>query len=177
MDILETTQRFEQLWEQFIATFKGSLITEARKQHVNLTLAKILLKDAAESWTADYGVNGVWLKHLKQDEPKKGELVEEILTHDLTLQDVKIAPPKPNNALKVAAPIGAGVAGLAVAKALSLGTVATATAVAVPAALALPIVNARMETAAAKRKQRIIDAYVQQIDKYKESIKSILLAE
>ena len=69
MDILETTQRFEQLWEQFIATFKGSLITEARKQHVNLTLAKILLKDAAESWTADYGVNGVWLKHLKQDEP------------------------------------------------------------------------------------------------------------
>ena len=50
MDILETTQRFEQLWEQFIATFKGSLITEARKQHVNLTLAKILLKDAAKSW-------------------------------------------------------------------------------------------------------------------------------
>ena len=177
MDILETTQRFEQLWEQFIATFKGSLITEARKQHVNLTLAKILLKDATEPWTADYGVNGVWLKHLKQDEPKKGELVEEILTHDLTLQDVKIAPPKPNNALKVAVPIGAGVAGLAVAKALSLGTVATATAVAVPAALALPIVNSRMETAAAKRKQHIIDAYVQQLDKYKESIKSILLAE
>ena len=172
MDILETTQRFEQLWEQFIATFKGSLITEARKQHVNLTLAKILLKDAAETWTADYGVTGVWLQ-----QPKKGELVEEILTHDLTLQDVKIAPPKPNNALKVAAPIGAGVAGLAVAKALSLGTVATATAGAVPAALALPIVNARMETAAAKRKQRIIDAYVQQLDKYKESIKSILLAE
>lgn len=43
-------EKFESLWSDFIALVKGKLLTTANKQTLSISLANLILTDAASSW-------------------------------------------------------------------------------------------------------------------------------
>lgn len=174
MDILTT--KFQELWQDFVSSFKGNLLTESRKQKISYAIAKMALSEAVSTWTSEYTINGRWLYKLMQDEPAKGELVKEIFTKDITLTEVKSTESK-SDSLKYLVPIGAGAVGYGVAHLAELATIGTACATLAPMAVAYPLTKKYLSNKKEKEEENIISSYVNQLNKYKESILSALLAQ
>lgn len=173
MEVL--TVKFQELWNDFISSFKGSLITESNKQELSLGIVKIILSDAVSTWSSEYTINGRWLCKLIQDEPEKGKLVKEIITKDISLSEVKPEFSNPEN-LKYLIPIGAGAIGYGAAYISGLATVGTACSTIIPIAVAYPLTITHISNKKNKEKERIINSYVNQLNKYKEAVMSALLA-
>lgn len=174
MDI--QTNKFKELWHDFVTGFKGNLIDESKKQPITLALASLSLSDALLSWTSEYTVNGRWLNNLIKEEPAKGNLVKEIITKDVALTEVRIPQSKPA-ALGYAIPAGAAALGYAAAQCASLGTLPTVCATAVPAVVAYPFVRSYLDKSRHAEITGVIDSYVGQLDKYKDAVLSALLAQ
>jgi len=174
MDILTT--KFQELWQDFVSSFKGNLISESRKQKISFAIANMALGEAVSTWTSEYTINGRWLYKLMQDEPAKGELVKEIFTKDIALTEVKPSGAK-SDSLKYLVPIGAGAVGYGVAHLAELATIGTACATLVPMAVAYPITTKYLSNQKEKEEKNVINSYVNQLNKYKESIMSALLAQ
>lgn len=174
MDTL--TQKFEELWQDFISSFKGNLITESRKQSLSFPIAKLALSEAVSTWTSEYTVNGRWLYKLIQDNPAKGNLVKEILTKDIALTEAKPKSAK-SDSLKYIAAVGAGAVGYGISRALELETVGTACATLIPMAVAYPAAASYLTNQKEKAEKNLIESYVDQLGKFKESILSTLLAQ
>lgn len=174
MDILTT--RFQELWEGFIDSFKGDLLTESRKQNISFPLAKLALGEAVSSWTSEYTINGRWLYNLLKSNPAKGELVKEIITKDISLTEVKDNSSK-SDGLKYLAPLGVGALGYGVARWFEMETMGTLISTILPMFAAYPIATNYLSNQHAKAQDSLINAYVNQLNKYKESIWSVLLAQ
>lgn len=174
MDILTT--KFQELWQDFVSSFKGNLITESRKQKISFAIAKMALGEAVSTWTSEYTINGRWLYMLMQDEPAKGSLVKEIFTKDITLTEVKPTRSK-SDSLKYLVPIGAGAVGYGVAYLAELAKIGTTCATLVPMAVAYPLTTKYLSNQKEKEDENIINSYVDQLNKYKESVISALLAQ
>ena len=172
MDTLTT--KFQELWQDFVSSFKGNLMAESRKQKISFAIAKMALSEAVSTWTSEYTINGRWLYKLMQDEPAKGELVKEIFIKDITLTEVKSTGTK-SDSLKYLVPIGAGAVGYGIAHLAKLATVGTACSTFIPMAVAYPITTKYLSNQKEREEENIINTYVNQLNKYKESIISALL--
>ena len=104
MDIL--TIKFQELWDNFVSSFKGILITESSKQGLSFAIVKLSLSESVLTWSSEYTINGRWLYKLIQEEPEKGALVKEILTKDISLTEVK-SESSNSDSLKYVIPVGA----------------------------------------------------------------------
>lgn len=174
MDTL--TIKFNELWQDFVSSFKGNLITESRKQDISFAFAKLALSEAVSTWTSEYTINGRWLHKLMQDDSSKGNLVKEILTKDIALTEERFNGTK-SDSLKYIVPVGAGAIGYGVAHALELATLGTACATLAPMAIAYPLTTKYLSNKKEKAQDNLINAYVDQLNKFKESILSALLAQ
>lgn len=173
MDIL--TIKFQELWDDFVSSFKGNLITESSKQGLSFAIAKLSLSEAVSTWSSEYTINGRWLYKLIQEEPEKGKLVKEILTKDISLTEVK-SESSNSDSLKYIIPVGAGAIGYGVAHMAGLATLGTACVTLIPMAVAYPLTTTHLSNRKDKEKERIINGYVNQLNKYKEAVMSALLA-
>lgn len=174
MDI--QTTKFQELWKDFIDSFKGNLITESRNQEITFAIAKMALREAVSTWTSEYTINGRWLYKLLKSEPAKGELVKEILTKDIRLSEVGGAGSK-SDSMKYFIPLAAGAIGYGIAHLAKFATVGTACATLVPMAVAYPVTVKYLSDRKDKYTESMINAYVGQLNKYRESIMSALLAQ
>ena len=52
------TNKFNQLWNDFVSSFKGNLIAQARKQTLSFAFVKLIFSEACLSWTS--GILGKW---------------------------------------------------------------------------------------------------------------------
>lgn len=172
MNIL--TIGFQELWNDFILSFKGILITESRKQDISFTFVKLSLSDVISTWFSEYTINGRWLYGLIQDEPDKGLLVKEILQKDINLVEIKHN--NIHNSVKYLIPIGAGAVGYGVAQAAHLNLWGTLCASLIPMAIAYPMTARIFSNKREQVQEKVINDYISQLEKYKESIMSVLLA-
>lgn len=164
--------RFEKLWDDFRTLVKGKLLSTAGKQTLTMPLANLVLSDAASTWTTQYEVGGRWLMKLTEEDAAKAGLVSDVLA-DMKFTEVTTGQPLPafcNYAIPL---VGAGV-GLGVAELMGLGRVAQITSVALPAILLVPAVNSFRKYQTEKLREKAVSQYVEQLDKYKNSIISIL---
>lgn len=168
------TQNFENYWKEFIQSFEGALINESKRQTLTYPLIKLILSEASTSWNDDTTQRGRWLLKFETESPEKGKAIEEILTSDMTVTEVKIS--SNGNVIRVAGPFGVGVAGYAVASMLGASTIGSIAAAVIPGVISIPIFNSRAETVKHDAVLRLIDAYVSQLNKYHDSVVSILLA-
>ncbi len=170
------TDKFDDLWTDFVSTFKGSLLMQARKQTLSFALVKLIFSETCLSWTSEYTVNGRWLDGFIKENPVKGALVKEILTKDMKLSEV-IVDRNGMSFLKYAVPVGVGAAGYSIAKLLELGTVGVATSTLVPLAVAIPIANSIVNNRKTDITEVLINGYVRQLDKYRDAVIAALLAD
>lgn len=170
------TQRFEELWNNFVTSFKGSLLGESRKQTLTYPLAKLLLQDAILTWNEDYSINGAWLRQLTKDEPKKAAIVKEILNDDMHLTETDVKQ-SDDTLVRYGIPIGSGIAGLAISNALSASALVQAASTIGPMAIAIALCHSHIKSKKATTVSLMVDDYVEQLDKYKQAIIATLMAE
>lgn len=170
------TQSFERVWNDFLSLFKGNLLTEAAKQELTLASARLMLAEAKLTWTTEYSLCGAWLSRLRKEDPRKGELVKTILTDDMKLSEAGLESYN-GSAVKIAVPVGVGIAGFLISHFAGAGIIVQAGSTLIPAALTYPLSTQFVKDRRTKVENRIIDNYVAQLNKYKRSAISALLAE
>lgn len=166
-------EKFESLWSDFIALVKGKLITTSSNQKLTTPLANLILADAAASWGSEYEINGKWLSKLKETEPEKAELVREILLNDIKFNEIDTKSELPEYYNYVIPAVGA-CAGLAISMYLGWSKIIQAVSTVLPAVLLYPAVNTYRSRIGAANAENYIENYIQQLDKYKNSVISIL---
>lgn len=169
-------QQFERLWDGFVTSFKGDLIGQSRKQTLTYPLVKLIFSDKVLTLTSEYGSLGRWLDEVIKSQPRKGMLIKELLTKDMTLTEEKLNN-EISSTIKYAVVGGAGALGFIVSKGMDLGMISTTILTLAPMAIAYPVATSYISTRKEKGIYTLIDAYVTQLDKYKKSINSVLLAE
>lgn len=58
------TNKFNQLWDDFVSSFKGNLIAQARKQTLSFAFVKLIFSEACLSWTSEYSAKGGSLEEI-----------------------------------------------------------------------------------------------------------------
>lgn len=166
-------EKFEALWADFLALVRGKLITTANKQNLSTPLANLILSDAASSWGSEYERNGKWLNQFKASEPEKAQLVHDVLLRDMTFADIEEKNDLPDFYNYVIPAAGACL-GLAISMYAGCGKLIQAISTIVPAALLYPAVKTYRGNMHDANKEKNINNYMQQLEKYKNSIVSIL---
>lgn len=166
-------ERFDSLWADFIAQVKGKLISTAAKQKLSTPLANLILSDAASSWNSEYEINGKWLNNLKGVDSKKAELVGEILTNDMRFTEIDTKGELPTYYNYVIPAVGA-CAGCAISMYLGYGKLVQAASTIIPAVLLYPAVTTFRNRMNETNKDKCIEGYIAQLEKYKNSVVSIL---
>ena len=161
--------QFEELWEDYISSFKGSLISQTNNQPLSYLLVKRTLDEATLSWQSEFDRRGRWLMRLEKEHPEKGAVVKDILKNDISIKEINSSE-RNVSASKYLVPAGIAAAGYFLAKFLAYNTFKTACVVLIPALISIPILNSHLKNRQKSREDAIIDSYVSQLDKYKVAI-------
>lgn len=166
-------EKFESLWADFIVLVKGKLITVAKQQKLTTPLANLMLSDAASSWGSGYEINGRWMMEYEKTAPDKAALLKDILLHDMRFTNVDVHNTLPSYCDILVPVVGAG-AGLAISYALGAGKIVQAVSALAPAILLFPAVKSFRNSQAQSIKDRAIDEYIGQLDKFYNSAVAVL---
>ena len=166
-------ERFESLWADFVTLVKGKLISTANIQTLSIPLANLILHDAASSWNSDYEINGKWLSDFKNREPQKAELVYDILLNDMKFSEIEIRKEFPNYYNYLIPTVGA-IAGLGISYFSGASKIIQTVSTIAPAVLLYPAVKMFGKQQNETNKKKNIDVFMQQLEKYKNSILTIL---
>lgn len=166
-------EKFESLWTNFIALVKGKLISTVAKQRLSTPLANLVLSDAASSWNSEYEINGKWLSNLKAVDTKKAELVREILLNDMHFIEIDTKGELPTYYNYVIPAVGA-CAGCTISMYLDYGKLLQAASTVIPAVLLYPAVTMFRNRLNEKNMDKCVEDYIAQLDKYKNSVVSVL---
>ena len=167
-------EKFESLWTDFMALVKGMLINTIAKQKLSTPLANLILSDAASSWNSEYEINGKWLSNLKNVDSKKAELVSEILLNDMRFTEIDIQAELPMYCNYVIPAAGACI-GCAISMYLDYSKMVQAASTIIPAVLLYPAVTTFRKRMNETNKDKCIEEYIAQLEKYKNSVISVLI--
>lgn len=168
--------QFEELWGNFVLSFKGELITQSKQLTLSFPLVKLIFTDKVLSLTSEYNMFGRWLGQLTQENPIKGALIKDILTKDMTLTEETMTKEIPLVS-KYVVTGSAGAVGYIAAKVLDMGMLGSAILTIAPMVVSYPAVSTYISARKRKDVDDLIDAYVAQLEKYKKSVCSVLLTE
>lgn len=166
-------ERFESLWEDFLTLVKGKLISTSNNQSLSTPLANLILKEAVSSWNSDYEINGKWMSDFKSREPQKADLVCDILLNDMKFGEIEVTKELPHYYNYLVPTVGA-IAGLGISYFSGASKIIQAVSTIVPAVLLYPAVKMYGKRKNETNKKTNIDAFMQQLEKYKNSILPIL---
>lgn len=165
-------EEFETLWKDFLTVMKGRLIKAAASQRLSVSLANLLLGDVLTSWESETDGKGRWLYAMIEADGERGILVRD------TLRDIRFAKVdagKPfSPALDVIVPLGGAAAGLAVSWMLGCGRWVQAVSAAVPGILLMPAMKTLRKQKLETMRETAIRLYMEQLDKYHDSILPML---
>ncbi len=167
----ELKERFEKVWESFMTSYEGTLISESKKDGISFQEAKISLNNCLEMWYDSADICGHWLNKLTKTDNERGEKVKDVLV-DIELHPIDKKPI--SGAFSGAGAAGAAAIGFATSKAFELGTIGTVASTVIPAAVAYPVVSSIIKKSNAKKTEEAITGYVDQLDQYKRMILAII---
>ena len=169
-------EKFETLWGDFVTLIKGKLITISDKQILSTSVANLVLSEAVESWAIKSELNGHWLMKLEEKYPNKVKLIKEILFQDIKFNNVKTIKVLPNYSKTIVPAMGA-VIGFVVGKYFELGITTLVCSTIVPVLILYPTVAMLQKKQIIQKIESQIEGYIGQLNKYKDSILSILEIE
>lgn len=161
--------QFEELWEDYISSFKGSLISQISNQPMSYHLAKRTLEEVTLSWLSEFDRRGRWLMRLEKEFPDKGAVVKDIFRNDISIKEIASSDSHVPASMYLV-PAGLAAAGYFAAKLLAYNPIKTASLVLIPALISIPILNSHLKNKQKDKDDVIIDSYVTQLTKYKSAI-------
>lgn len=166
-------ERFQKYWARFTTQLKGMLITQAKNETLSCSVLNLLLADSIEFWDSHHAEGGRWLEQLENENPQKGSLVREVLVNDMKFEDASETV-SGNDLIKYVLPVGSALAGFAISHFAGASRAVQALCTVAPAAIAYPVANNMFQTARDQKKKAIIQGYMDQLDKYRLAVESIL---
>lgn len=163
---------FENVWNSFIVKFKGKLLSQSNNGNLNYSEVNLVFKDMVLSWSIKTDMEGKWLADYAFSNPEKGELIKKILAEDMTIK--KIDKPKTPEFLKYIVPFVGAAAGLCISSVCDAGIAVKAISTIAPAVVLYPSANTVLNTLKIRNNENLIEEYISQLDKYKQSIISII---
>lgn len=166
-------EEFEKYWKKFTTQLQGQIMQQAQKGMLIHSSLNLILADCAGFWDSRHSEGGRWLDRYEAEYPEKADMIRNIL-----LKDMRFTGEEENSskygALKYIIPAGSAVAGFAVSGGFGASNLVRAACTIVPAAVAYPVMTNIMKMKAEDGKKELIRAYMNQLDKYKRNIESIL---
>lgn len=166
-------EEFEKYWKKFATQLQGQIMTQAQKGVLIHSALNLILADCAGFWDSKYSEGGRWLDKYETEYPKKAGMIRDILLNDMRFMD-EGEQSYNYKALKYIVPVGTAAVGFAISGFAISGKLARAACTIIPAAAAYPITTNIVNMKADDEREKLIQAYMKQLDKYKLSIESIL---
>lgn len=170
---MNNIELFEKHWKDFYKKLEYRIIKETEKSNtISCSLLNLILKDAAISWESDFDLNGKWLNEYLSYNPEKGKLIKSIISDmrfsELTVKKDYIQP------LNFLIPVASAFAGYLIARECGANQVVQTVSAIAPAIVGtLPM--RQIEKGIEKNNSlKSAKQYMQQLDKYKTSILSVL---
>ena len=165
--------RFRSDWNTFADLLRGQLIQRSKTGALSLASANLILSGAASFWESTHTAGGRWLAAYEHRFPEKGGLIRDILLSDMKFTREETAGPD-LSPLQYVLPIGAAAAGFLISRGLGASPAVQTAAALLPAAAAFPAVGSILSSTTAVRQKDCIQCYMQQLDRYRMSVESIL---
>lgn len=166
-------EEFQKYWKKFVTQLQGQIMTQAKKGMLIHSSMNLILADCVGFWDSTHSEGGRWLNRYEAEYPEKAGIIRDIL-----LKDMKFAGEEENSSkyevLKYIIPMGGAVAGFAISGGIGVSNLVRAACTVVPAAVAYPVTVNIMKMKAEDGKKELIQAYMNQLGKYKRSIEIIL---
>ena len=166
-------EKFEHCWENFLTRVRGELMITAKTQKLSAAVAKFTLSAETDFWESEIQEGGRWLANYEKENPEKAAVIRDILLKDMTFTD-EDTPKNGAEALKVALPIGAAAAGLTVSRLSGANNVVQVAATVIPAAASVPLAKSMAGNLKSDAQKKLIQAYLDQLDKYHKGVESCL---
>lgn len=171
---IEDKSSFEKNWTAFITRLKGQIISRSQKHEMGYQQLRLLLSDAALSWVSGEEACGRWLMTYSRSNPAKGESIRDILTKDM--QFTELPPPKKayNETLNYVIPVAGAAAGFGISSMFKATTLIKAISTIAPAAVLYPSAKSLGDNLNKNSKSLQLEEYIDQLEKYKLSVISVL---
>lgn len=166
-------EKFVSLWNNFVSHVKGRLMQAAEGQDLTQPLANLILSEISHTWMSEHELNGKWLYKYTEENEKKAALIKEILLNDMRFDEIKQKSIMPGYYTYLIPAIGA-VTGYAIGDYFKFNDVWHIISTAAPAALLVPTIKAYRNEQQTKNKGNIVNLYIEQLTKYKNSIITVL---
>lgn len=167
-------ERFEQCWNKFITRLRGQMLNTMAKQKLTYPMMKLMLADEVEFWDSRQQEGGRWLDQYEAEYPEKGALIRSILVKDISFKEESGNAPQ-GDSLKYILPVGGAAAGFLISHFMGANTIVQAVSTVVPAVAAYPIAVSVTGSNKADADKRMLQLYLDQLEKYRLSVESILL--
>lgn len=165
---------FLKTWDSFENVIRGALIAEANKNPLTYVRAKMVLAKETLSWQNDFASAGHWLSEYQKTDERKGKEIRRILTEDMKFTEEKT--PQAMKSVKLIGAVGGGAAGYAIAHIADWGILGTATSVVLPMFACYVGGNVYGTSKHQNSVKNIINAYILQLESYKNAVIAILNA-
>lgn len=165
--------QFQAHWQDFMARLAGQMSRRARGQLPPFSQLQLILQDAASDWASRDNRWGRWLMALEQQDARKAALIRDIFLQDMRFQKMD-APRGMPPCLQAVIPAAGALAGLGISLLCHAPAWAVAVSSAGPGLALFPAAKAAGECREKQALQNGIRQYLSQLDKYYQSILSIL---
>ena len=166
-------ESFEKCWKQFAIQLQGKMMIEAKKGVVTTASFNLILASIIDFWDSRYCEGGRWLDNYEKKYPKKAELIRSILLEDMKFKE-EAKGLSNNDFLKYVVPVGSAAAGFVVSKIIGTSSMVQTVCTIAPAVVAYPVTTNLLDNITSSNKKELIQIYMNQLEKYKLSIESIL---
>lgn len=168
------SEKFLKYWNDFIQILRQK-ITKDETHYFSYGYLKMVLAEEAISWSSESEVNGRWLAEYTKKHPDQGKRILNILTKDMRFSPVE----KPNkdyaSMIRSAAPVIGAAAGLSIVHLLHIPNLwIQFFSIVAPAVAAYPAGMLISDEIAERTNLQWIKTYLDQLEKYKNSVLSIL---
>lgn len=172
--IVSPVSQFNDLWNDFTTVLRGKLRTALASKQLTPERAKSLLTETAMCWSADFEPEGRWVNGIVKDMPEKGTRIRKILVEDMTFEPEKVV--ETGYLPQIAGGIGGGALGYGIAALCGMGTIGTIATTIIPLGAGAVAGNVYADKKNRAAATALIDAYMAQLDSYRESVLALLNA-
>ena len=165
--------QFSGHWKDFLARLVGQMGRRARGKLPPFLQLQLILQDTASDWAGDDNRWGRWLMALEKEDARKARLIRDILLQDMRFQEITASRGLPPY-LQAVIPAAGAAAGLGISMLCRAPIWAVAVSAIVPGLILIPTVRIMGEQREKQALQDGIYAYLSQLDKYCQSVQSVL---
>ena len=172
MDKNEAKENFIRVWEEYLTKLKGQLLRQ-KDDSLSFDSALSVLREVNASWRSEFDLLGRWLTDYSKFDEEKGKEVSSIIFDDMKFEEIKVTPDTKQKMLKYLPWAGAAL-GFGGSFLLKASQTIQAVSTILPLALLFPATKKIKSDFDMQQNRNLITEYLQQLDKYKNTIISII---